>query len=442
MGQTEGKGMGDKGRYQRRARSRERDEDLPAETRRENVVPERNPILFIAAKERTAHDIKFLLQDNGLSCRLLQGGDADTAVRIAEQILPSMVLVDAALDGRCGIEVAEQMLSSEATRDIPIVFVRDVRDDLSSRLEAIRLGVVDYFMLTPFNDQELLARIRSQLRIKALHDALKDKNRQLEVANKTIEDQMRMISSAREKLFEAWKLATLGKMAAGVAHEINNPITTIINYITMFLEDTNNTDPVWRESLELALSEASRIGDITTHLLDFVRRSKEVRRPVTPERIVSDSLALVKYHALFQGISVSKNIAPNLPRVSADPNQIRQVLLALYTNAAQAMDGKGTLTVNVAMSDDAGHVVFDVIDNGCGIDKEHLTSIFLPFFTTKDIGKGTGLGLSVCHEIVVDKHDGEILVDSEVGKGSRFTVKLKVAKDDSDGASDELSAEP
>jgi PAS domain S-box-containing protein len=248
-----------------------------------------------------------------------------------------------------------------------------------------------------------------------------------EEANRAYEE----IKEVQEQLIRSEKLASLGKLSATIAHEINNPIAVVITYIKLMMKLVNRgrfskerMEDISRY-LETMLSEMTRCGEIVKNLLAFSRRTKIDIKPQEIDQIISRTLVLISHDLELKEIKLIEKIEPNLPRVMCDFRQIQQALLNLISNAAEAMENGGTLTVSAGMSDKDGFIEIGISDNGCGISEQDQKSMFEPFFTTKEEGKGVGLGLSVVYGIITN-HKGSIEVESEVGKGSTFRVLLPV----------------
>ena len=226
------------------------------------------------------------------------------------------------------------------------------------------------------------------------------------------------------QLLQSEKMASLGKLAAGVAHEINNPLGGILIFSKILIEDLPNDDPR-KEDLERICSEATRCKEIVKGLLEFARQTSYKMEPTDLNRALVQGISLLENQALFHNIQIIKNLDPNLPSIMANAGQLNQVFMNIILNAAEAMNGQGTLTVNTRLGPEKDTVIIEFIDTGCGIKEEYLTCIFDPFFTTKEVGKGTGLGLSMSYGIV-QKHRGRIWVKSKEGEGSTFTIELPV----------------
>jgi two-component system NtrC family sensor kinase len=235
--------------------------------------------------------------------------------------------------------------------------------------------------------------------------------------------------ATQQQIGRSEQLASVGRLAAGVAHEINNPLTGVLAFADM-LRQKENMDQQDLEDLDLIIRETKRVRDIVRGLLDFARETPSVKKQLNINDLIRETLRLLGKREAFQGIYMVEDLAEDLPLVEFDKNQVQQVLLNLAINACEAMADGGTLLVSTSSAD--GKVVVKVTDTGTGIKREHLDKIFEPFFTTKPVGKGTGLGLSVTYGLV-HQHGGTLQVDSEVGKGTTFTVILPAVPDEAVG---------
>ncbi|MBM3173341.1 MAG: PAS domain S-box protein, partial [Chloroflexi bacterium] len=221
------------------------------------------------------------------------------------------------------------------------------------------------------------------------------------------------------------RLASVGEMSAGVAHEINNPLTAVTGYAQLLL-DREDIPPDARKDLAAINDGARRVAGIVQRLLTFSRQTKPERKYVDINQLIESTLVLRAYHLRTNNIKVTTSLALDLPQTMADPGQIQQVLLNLIVNAEMEMKsahGKGRLTITTEKSD--GTIKICVKDDGPGIKPELMDRIFDPFFTTKEVGEGTGLGLSLCYGIVAE-HNGKIYAESKTGKGATFIVELPV----------------
>jgi two-component system NtrC family sensor kinase len=271
---------------------------------------------------------------------------------------------------------------------------------------------------------------RMRERLKLAVDDLNEMQQTLEtkVAHRT--EQLR---AAHGKLLQADRLASLGQLAASVAHEINNPISGVLN-LSILLERLMargefppGREAEFRKYLGQISSETARVGRIVTDLLAFSRRSKPQRVPADLNKLVRSTLRLVGHKLELMNAETVSQLQEDLPLVECDPSQIQQVILNLILNAAQAMQpkGGGELTIRTRLLPDKDNVELCVSDTGEGIATENLSKIFDPFFTTKAEGKGVGLGLAVLYGIV-KAHDGEVEVASRRNEGSSFSVTLPI----------------
>jgi two-component system NtrC family sensor kinase len=237
----------------------------------------------------------------------------------------------------------------------------------------------------------------------------------------SIEERDEELQENARKMTETKKLATLGQLAAGIAHEINNPLGGIVMYSHMLREDLKKQEN--RENVDKIAREADRCKRIVKGLLDFARQTKPERTESNINHVLSEVIALLEHQAIFRNIEIVKDLSPALPLVDVDVAQIQEVFMNIILNAAQAMDGKGKLTTTTRLTDDKASIEVEIRDTGPGIPPENLDKIFEPFFTTKEVGRGTGLGLAIAYGIV-ERHHGSIHVESEVGKGTAFVIRL------------------
>jgi len=228
-----------------------------------------------------------------------------------------------------------------------------------------------------------------------------------------------------EQLARSEKLAAVGQLAAGVAHEINNPLGGILVYSYLMLEDLSPDHPE-RPQVEKIIREAIRCKEIIKGLLDFSRQLPSRMKPIDINALATDLLRLVENHLNFQNVNLQKNLSADLPPVQGDKSKLEQVLLNLFMNAGEAMAGHGTLSVTTTRNTQ-GAVEIRISDNGPGIHPDHLPRLFDPFFTTKEVGRGIGLGLSVSYGII-QQHRGRIYVDATSPIGTTFVIELPALK--------------
>lgn len=241
-----------------------------------------------------------------------------------------------------------------------------------------------------------------------------------QMADAVCEREEKLKQATRQHIGRTEKLASIGRLAAGVAHEINNPLTGVLTFACLMREKPN-MDGQDREDLDLIIRETSRAAEIVKGLLDFARERPFNREPLDVNEVVRRTIKLIRNQKLFDQIVIDEQLAADLPTVDGDMNQLQQVFLNLALNACEAMPSGGAIAIRSRAEN--GRVTVALTDTGCGIKQEHIDQIFEPFFTTKPVGKGTGLGLSVSYGIV-RKHGGTLDLESAEGRGATFTVSL------------------
>jgi two-component system NtrC family sensor kinase len=230
----------------------------------------------------------------------------------------------------------------------------------------------------------------------------------------------------QEELLQSRKIAAIGTLTSGIAHELNNPINNIVLTADALKEDFGQLEEADAQSyIHDILVQAERASDIVKGLLDFSRSERPELEPISIMAVIDDTLKLVRNQLMLSGIQVEKEISPGVPPISGDKKSLQQVFLNLFINAIQAMPDGGQLIIRVRGDDGQLHV--DVEDTGQGIDPANLPHIFDPFYTTKEVGRGTGLGLSVTYGII-EKHGGHIEAHSKRGEGAVFSIVLPVKK--------------
>jgi len=250
-----------------------------------------------------------------------------------------------------------------------------------------------------------------------------------EVASMAIFYDLRGKLASQKKLKEASihivrseKMASLGQLAAGVAHEINNPLTGILLYANLALERLDTADPI-RKYLETVLDDAVRCKDIVKNLLAYSRQTSPTKEIIQVNSLVEQSLNLVMDRKRFMDIKIVKEMSSDMMSVHTDKNQLSQVIINLAMNAADAMERKGTLTFRTFCNKPNKKVYLEVSDTGCGIPEENILKVFDPFFTTKGLEKGTGLGLSTAYGIV-EENGGRLLIKETSSMGTTFLIEL------------------
>jgi two-component system NtrC family sensor kinase len=250
------------------------------------------------------------------------------------------------------------------------------------------------------------------------------RNDELGLLKRSFNEMTRKLAEAQTQLYHSDKLASIGRLAAGVAHEINNPLTGVLTYSSYLLKRSESSSEM-KSDLEVIVRETKRCRDIVKDLLDFARPMPVKKTNVNLNHVIDRALKIVDNQMNCRRIDVQIDLSTDLPTVSSDASQLQQVIINLLVNAADSIDNKGgtiTIKTKAVTTDSQPFVQVEISDTGSGIPEESLPKIFEPFFSTKD-QKGTGLGLAVVWGII-DKHGGKISVDSQVGKGSTFTIRL------------------
>jgi len=244
-----------------------------------------------------------------------------------------------------------------------------------------------------------------------------------------------------EELIRSEKLVSVGQLAAGVAHEVNNPLAGILVYIKLLLKKYGQNKLQTEETkkqLEKIGKETERCSRIIKNLLDFSRQTEVVLRPVDINRVIEATFSIIGHQISLDNIRTETNLCPTLPPILVDFDQIQQAVMNIVLNAAQAMPDGGDLTITTSVAKGVrigdsfrDAIRIDVSDTGIGIPREDLDKLFTPFFTTKEKGKGSGLGLSVVHGII-ERHHGKIEVRSDLGAGTTFSIFLGIVDDEKD----------
>lgn len=388
--------------------------------------------------------------------------DGQTALDlIANGYRPDLILLDIMMPGIDGYEVCKRLKNNPAVAAIPVIFLTALDND-QDETKGLALGAVDY-ITKPFSPAIVCQRIKTHLELKLHHDRLDEI-----VAQKTAELSTAYVDLKKihDQMVQQEKMASLGQLAAGVAHEINNPagfvnsnIGSLEKYVERLLQWTlfvdEHMDKIDNAELVAELSSKKRalkidyilddiksliaetkdgierIGAIVRNMKNFCRAEDDELKQINLAECIDSALSIawneVKYKA-----TVEKHYA-ELPPISALPQQLGQVFVNLLVNAAQAIEDQGQITITTKLEQggvgsngvETSWAVVSICDTGSGMTPEQQLRIFEPFYTTKEVGKGTGLGLSICADIV-QKHNGTITVDSTVGVGSCFVLKLPI----------------
>jgi signal transduction histidine kinase len=394
----------------------------------------------------SAMSIRISLEEMGYDVTSLVSSGEDAVKKTAEDN-PDLILMDITLIGEMdGIEAAGQIYSQF---NIPVVYITAHSD--KELLKRIKKTKPFGYIVKPFEGSEIRIAVELALYKHQIEEKLRQSEKELrnhkERLEETVIERTTELTSAIELLrqeiddrrmaeaesLRASHLAAIGEMAAGVAHEINNPINGIINYAQILI-NKNGPDSEEQDIAGRIIKESDRIANIVKNLLSFARESEDVKQPVNIEEIISASLALTEAQLRKCGINLQVVIQEGLSRVMAKPQQLVQVVLNVISNARHAFEQNNWETKDVKMikitaeeipGHDPRHIVITFYDNGSGIAAGIMNKIMIPFFTTKPEGKGTGLGLSISHGIIKD-HGGGISVNSAEGEFTEVAIKLPV----------------
>ncbi|MCB4756609.1 MAG: response regulator [Elusimicrobia bacterium] len=317
-------------------------------------------------------------------------------------------------------------------RDIQsaVVYPLVVSGELLGVLNANRVSQSD-----PFNASDLYtvtifgSQIAQAVNNARLYEKLELKVGELKVAYQQLEE-------TQLQLAQTEKLAAIGQLAAGVAHELNNPLTGIMGFSEIVLEN-GDLPPQVREDIESIYKQSKRCRQIIQNLLQFSRRKESHKEPTDLVPLLKSTLQLVRYDFTTSGIDIDEQLPVASALVFADPAQLQQVFLNLVTNARQAMEKKRPAKLTIRLKEAPDKVELSFQDTGCGVSKENLGKVFDPFFTTKPVGQGTGLGLSISYGII-QQHQGAIRVESEEGAGTTFRLELPIHQGDSDESKEDI----
>jgi len=340
-------------------------------------------------------------------------GDGEAALAKMQAKKFQVILCDLNMPKMNGLETLEEIRKIDP--DAEVIMMTGYAT-IETAVEAMKKGAYD-FVQKPFNLSEVLMLVEKCVEKSDLRSVVE----QLRIANKKLaETQMQLIQSE--------KLAGIGQLAAGVAHELNNPLSGVVGFSQLMLTDKTLT-PQQRSDAQMIYSQSQRCKTIIQNLLHFCRRQDSVQEPVQLVDLLRATVQLVMYEFATSGLHLVLELPPTLPPVMGNGSQLQQIFLNLITNSRQAMDGQrgGRLLVRSELSGDWVRLFFT--DNGPGIPADIQGKIFDPFFTTKPVGQGTGLGLSISYGIARNHH-GDLRVQSQSGEGATFIVELPAWKSD------------
>ena len=337
--------------------------------------------------------------------------DSRQVLALYTESQPDLILLDLMMPHLDGIAVIRQLQIPEDVFLPVLVLTADATSDAKKR--ALEAGAKD-FLTKPFDRLEVLLRIKNLLHTRNLYLDLERHNRSLE----------QIVDERTQRLLQSEKIATMGSLLAGVAHELNNPLAVVMGQAHLLR--SRATDPSLVQRADKITAGADRCARIVRNFLALARQRPPERTEVRVNRVVQEAVELLGYELRTDNVEVALELAEDLPVVWADGHQLHQVVVNLLANAHQAMrhmDAERRITIRTRLERE--RLLLEVIDTGPGIPAEIQTRIFEPFFTTKPQGEGTGLGLSLCKRMV-EEHEGTITADSEVGRGTTFRIELPV----------------
>ncbi|MBD2353043.1 hybrid sensor histidine kinase/response regulator [Tolypothrix sp. FACHB-123] len=381
--------------------------------------------------------------------KALNGKMALTACHV---VLPDVILLDINMPEMDGYQVCQQLKSDKITAEVPVIFISAL-DDVLDKVKAFDVGGADY-ITKPFHGAEVILRIENQINLRLFQLKLQEKNILLEQA-------LANLQAAQVQQIQNEKMVALGQLVAGIAHEVNNPISFIygnLQYANQYIQDLINIISTYQQEypqpnhkIEKILKDldlnyvtkdlqtlmgamhrgAERITDIVLALQNFSRHDEAVMKQVNIHEGI-DSALLMLQHRLREtanrpAIAIIQDYE-NLPLVSCYPSELNQVFMHLLNNAIDALDGsvsqeKPQIQIHTQLTQ-IKTVKIAIADNGPGIEESLRSRLFDPFFTTKPVGKGSGLGLSISYQIVVQKHRGQITCASSPGQGAEFLLEI------------------
>ncbi len=378
-----------------------------------------------------------MLSEQGYRVRPVPSGER--ALEAARLNPPDLILLDIRMPEMDGYQVCAALRANAATRDIPIVFI-SAMDEVEDKVRAFEVGGVDY-ITKPFQFEEVLARVRTHLTLSQLQRELE---RHAENLEELVVEKMQELDQERAKALQMDKMASLGELATGIAHELNQPLTAITfeaDYLRKIAEKADAESAALADLLPPAelgdigknlLEDVQRCRRIVDHLRTFGRLSEEHIEDVDLNTPIQDSLILVGMRLRDHNVTLNLHLAPDLPLIRADPYRLEQVFLNLMNNAEHAMTAMAEAraghpkVLDITTGVDADYVWATVQDTGGGIPEAIQERIFDPFFTTKPVGQGTGLGLSISHDIIRE-FGGEITFESVPDEGTIFTLRFPLA---------------
>ncbi|MDZ8188731.1 MAG: response regulator [Nostoc sp. ChiSLP02] len=425
-----------------------------------------NTLILVVDDTNTNLEIVFHILTNA-GFEVVTEVNGERALKEAESKLPDLILLDVMMPKIDGFETCKKLKEKPETCDIPVIFMTG-NSDTDSKIKGLNIGAVDY-ITKPFNEEELLARIKTHLQLRNLTKTLENR-----VAERTaaLSRALKDLQESQLQLVQTEKMSALGQLVAGVAHEINNPVGFIhgnLGHASVYFQAMSKIIELYQRhyphpvaeiqkeitaiDLQYMLSDlpnlidsmkegVQRIRNISTSLRNFSRADSD-RKVVCNIHDGIDSTIMILKHRLKAtesrpNIEIIKDYG-NLPEIECFSGQLNQVFMNILANAIDALEesnlgrsyieieaNPNQIWIQTSLNEDNHYVLIRIQDNGVGMSADVQQKIFDHLFTTKPVGQGTGLGLSIARQIIVDKHQGTLEVNSASGKGSDFIIKLPV----------------
>ncbi len=422
------------------------------------IEPDKKFILIVDDSSTNLSVLSQALKTAGYKVRVAMDGFSAIAMlkkcelELTKNPLPELILLDVQMPGIDGFETCHQLKANPATAAIPVIFMTALAD-AESKIKGLSLGAVDY-ITKPFEQDEVIARVNIHWRLKQLTDNLEQQ----------VTERTSALQQAQVQVVQQEKLSALGQLVAGVAHEINNPLSFMVSNIAPakeYLADITELLRLYQKhypepapdiaikiddiDLEFVIEDFShlldsmqvgteRIKDISLSLRNFARSDVDTATAIDLHETLDSTLLLLKHRLKNRGdrpeIEVIQNYG-ELPPIKCYPGPMNQVFMNLLANAIDAVEDawekdQRCLTITISTEVLRESAIVRIADNGLGMTDEIQKHLFEPLFTTKAVGKGTGLGLSIAKQIVTDKHGGQLFCKSLAGKGTEFAIELPI----------------
>ena len=407
-------------------------------------------ILIVDDKPANLFSLEQILKETQAEIILANNGNEALIATLNHDF--AIALLDVQMPGMDGYELAEFLRGEKKTKQMPIIFVSAVYSSDYHVFKGYDAGAVD-FLVKPYTPKVLLSKVNVFLTLDRQKKQLQITQERLERINDTLELQVHQRTRelndiihelkieiekrelAEKELIQAHKMEAIGSLASGIAHDFNNILAAVLGYTELSMDNVKKGSPL-EENLLQVYAAGMRAKDLVKQILDFARKTDDAPGLVRMDIVVKEALKFLR-STIPSSIEIKEQIKGE-SLIIANPIKIHQLIMNLCTNAAHAMSDSGVLSISLKeFKLKEGMSVFkslppgryqclEVADTGCGIPEDNISSIFEPFFTTKAIHEGTGMGLALVHEIV-KKFGGDVFVESEVGKGSVFSIFLPVA---------------